>query len=208
MGEPDKKEVTELLLDWCGGDQDALASLMPLVYDELHRQAERFMRRERHDHTLQPTALVHETYLRLVDQNRVQWQNRAQFFGVATELMRRIVLKHARAHGTEKRGGQVRKVPLSDDVPDDDAKSAADLVALDAALDCLAEIDPQQSKILELRHFGGLTIEETAEYLGISATTVKRETRIAHAWLKRELSHNEGPPLGSDTDGRGHGTDP
>lgn len=192
MVELQKKDVTKLLLDWCGGDQEALASLMPLVYDELHRQADRFMRRERHDHTLQPTALVHETYLQLVDQNRVRWQNRAQFFGVATEIMRRIVLKHARAHGTEKRGGHLHKVPLDDELADGTEKSAADLVALDAALVRLAELDPQQAKILELRYFGGLTIEETAEYLGVSPTTVKRETRIAQAWLKRELSDNEG----------------
>ncbi len=186
MAETSTKDVTQLLLDWCGGDEDALASLMSLVYEELHRQAERFMRRERRGHTLQPTALVHETYLRLVDQNRVQWQNRAQFFGVATELMRRIVLKHARAHGAEKRGGQARRVTLDDELLQVD-RDAADVIALDEALHRLAEIDPQQSKILELRHFGGLTIEETAACLGVSPTTVKRETRIAHAWLRREL---------------------
>lgn len=180
-------DVTELLLDWCEGNEEALASLMPLVYDELHRQAQRFMRRERRDHTLQPTALVHEAYLRLVDQNRVRWQNRAQFFGVAAELMRRIVLKHARAHSTEKRGGQAMKVPLDDSLPEEIRQNATELVALDEALVRLADLDQQQSKILELRHFGGLTIGETAEYLGVSPTTVKRETRIAHAWLKREL---------------------
>ena len=181
------RDVTQLLLDWRDGDQEALASLMPLVYDELRRQAGRYMRRERRDHTLQPTALVHEAYLRLVDQNRVRWRSRAQFFGVAAELMRRIVLKHARSHNAEKRGGHARRVPLDDDLAAVD-KSVAELIALDEALERLAAFDPRQSKILELRYFGGLTIEEAAAFLGVSPATVKREARLAQAWLKRELT--------------------
>jgi RNA polymerase sigma factor (TIGR02999 family) len=187
MVETSSKDVTQLLLDWRDGDQEALATLMPLVYDELRRQAERYMRRERRDHTLQPTALVHETYLQLVDQNRVRWQSRAQFFGVAARLMRRIVLKHARSHNAKKRGGQAKKIPLDDDLAGVQ-KDAAELIALDEALDRLATFDPRQSKILELRHFGGLTIEEAAVCLEVSPATVKREARLAQAWLKRELT--------------------
>ncbi len=186
MVEDSSKDVTQLLLDWRDGDPEALASLLPLVYDELRRQAGRYMRRERQDHTLQPTALVHEAYLQLVDQNRVRWQSRAQFFGVAAELMRRIVLKHARSHNTEKRGGQAKRVPLQDNLAVE--KSAAELVALDEALERLAAFDPRQSKILELRHFGGLTIDEVAVFLDVSPATIKREARLAQAWLKRELT--------------------
>ena len=186
MVEDSSKDVTQLLLDWRDGDPEALASLLPLVYDELRRQAGRYMRRERQDHTLQPTALVHEAYLQLVDQNRVRWQSRAQFFGVAAELMRRIVLKHARSHNTEKRGGQAKRVPLQDNLAAE--KSAAELVALDEALERLAAFDPRQSKILELRHFGGLTIDEVAVFLDVSPATIKREARLAQAWLKRELT--------------------
>lgn len=187
MSQTSSKDVTQLLLDWRAGDLEALATLMPLVYDELRRQAERYMRRERRDHTLQPTALVHETYLQLVDQNRVRWQGRAQFFGVASELMRRIMLKHARSHNTEKRGGQARRVPLEDDLAAVE-KSADEIIALDEALKRLATFDARQSKILELRHFGGLTIEEAAECLDVSPATVKREARLGQAWLKRELT--------------------
>ncbi len=186
MVQAPSKDVTQLLLDWRDGDQEALSSLLPLVYDELRRQAGRYMRRERQDHTLQPTALVHEAYLQLVDQNRVRWRSRAQFFGVAAELMRRIVLKHARSHNTEKRGGQAKRVPLQDNLAVE--KSAAELIALDEALERLAAFDPRQSKILELRHFGGLTIDEVAVFLDVSPATIKREARLAQAWLKRELT--------------------
>ena len=192
MAQTSSRDVTQLLLDWRDGDQEALAVLMPLVYDELRRQAQRYMRRERHDHTLQPTALVHETYLQLVDQNRVRWQSRAQFFGVAAELMRRIMLKHARSHNTEKRGGRAQRVPLDDDLAAVE-KNAAELIELDRALDKLAAFDPRQSKILELRHFGGLTIEEAAVFLDVSPATVKREARLAQAWLKRELTAPRSP---------------
>jgi RNA polymerase sigma factor (TIGR02999 family) len=181
------RDVTQLLLDWCHGDREALDELMPLVYDELHRQAERFMRRERRDHTLQPTALVHETFLRLVDQNRVEWRNRAQFFGVAAQLMRRIVLKHARRRGAGKRGGEAVRVSL-DEAERAGEKSAADLLALDEALTRLAAIDPRQGRIVELRYFGGLTVEEAAACLDLSTATVKREARLARAWLQREMA--------------------
>ena len=179
------RDVTQLLVDWGQGNEGALAELMPLVYDELHRQAERFMRRERQDHTLQPTALVHEAFLQLVDQNRIEWQNRAQFFGVAAQVMRRIVLKHARKHNTAKRGGEAVRVPLDESVVAVE-KHAADLIALDEALNRLAEFDLRQSKIVEMRYFGGLTIEEVGMVLEISPATVKREMRIARAWLQRE----------------------
>ena len=187
MSEFPPRDVTQLLLDWCDGDHAALSRLMPLVYDELHRQAERAMRRERPDHTLQPTALVHETFLQLVDQNRIQWQNRAQFFGVAAQLMRRIVLKYARRQRTSKRWGQVIRVPFDDALASTE-KSAADLIALDEALERLSSFDPRQSRIMELRYFGGLTVEEAATCLDLSTATVKRETRIARAWLQREMT--------------------
>ncbi len=185
-----QRDVTQLLLDWCEGDQNALEHLMPLVYDELHVQAERALRRERRDHTLQPTALVNETFLQLVDQNRVQWRNRAQFFGVAARLMRRVVLKHARRHNADKRGGKAIRVPLDEAMATAD-RHAADLLVLDEALTRLAELDQRQSRIVELRYFGGLTVEEVAECLELSPATVKRETRIARAWLQREMTRRE-----------------
>ena len=184
-------DVTQLLLDWCEGDGDALEHLIPLVYDELHRQAERMMRRERQDHTLQPTALVHETFLHLVDQNRIQWQNRAQFFGVAARLMRRIVLKYARSYNTEKRGGKSVRVPLDDAMPRVDVR-APELLALDEALTRLSALDPRQGQIVELRYFGGLTIDEVAECLQLSSATVKREARLSRAWLQREMGREPG----------------
>ena len=183
------RDVTQLLLDWCDGDRAALDRLMPLVYDELHRQAERYMRRERDDHTLQPTALVHETFLQLVDQNRVRWQNRAQFFGVAAELMRRIVLKHARRLRAKKRGGRLLRVTF-DEALLPSHRRANDLLALDEALIHLTELDPRQGRIMELRYFGGLSVEEAASCLELSTATIKRETRIAQAWLSREMSRS------------------
>ena len=186
-------DVTRLLVDWCDGDQEALAQLIPLVYDELHRQAEGMMRRERQGHTLQPTALVHEAFLQLIDQNRIRWQNRAQFFGVAAQLMRRIVLKYARSQNTDKRGGQAVKVPLDEALARAEMR-APELIALDEALTRLATFDERQSKIVEMRYFGGLTIEEVAECLELSTATVKREARIARAWLQREMSRRATQP--------------
>lgn len=184
---PQPHEVTRLLLRWGGGDRQAFDALAPLVYDELRKMAGRYLRRERADHTLQSTALVHEAYLRLVDQNHVQWQNRAQFFGLAAELIRRILVDHARARQAAKRGGAVVRLTL-DEALDAAIPRNLDLVRLDDALKALAEFDPQQARAVELRFFGGLTIEETAEVLGVSTATVKREWTIAKAWLRRELT--------------------
>src|SRR5229473_5001122 len=157
--------VTDLLIAWSDGNKEALDELIPLVYDELRRQAARYLRRERAGHTLQTTALIHEAYLRLVDQTNVQWQNRAQFFGIAAQLMRRILVDHARTKKRAKRGGSDIRVPFEDAVAIDSAPEL-DVVALDEALKRLAEIDEQQGKIVELRFFSGLTVEETAEVLG------------------------------------------
>jgi RNA polymerase sigma-70 factor, ECF subfamily len=182
------QSVTELLKAWGDGDPAALDRLVPIVYGELHRQADRYLRRESPGHTLQPTALVNEAYLRLVDQHQARWQNRSQFFGVAAQLMRRILVDHARRHAAAKRGG-ASAVPVS---LDEEALEASggdvDLVSLDDALRRLAELDEQQARVVELRYFAGLGIEETAETLGISSATVKREWAMARAWLKRELS--------------------
>ncbi|CAN5221124.1 sigma-70 family RNA polymerase sigma factor [soil metagenome] len=179
--------VTQLLDRWSQGDQAALDELLPLVYDELHRLASSYLRRERADHTLQPTALVNEAYLRLIDQHQSHWQNRAQFFGVAAQLMRRILVDHARAHLARKRGGPQFAVSLNHadhfaEQPD------VSLLDLHEALSELAAIDPQQSRIVELKFFGGLTIEETAEVTGLSHATIEREWKLARAWLRRELS--------------------
>jgi RNA polymerase sigma-70 factor (ECF subfamily) len=178
--------VTQLLAAWSDGNQSARDELIPLVYAELHRVAQNYLRRERRGHTLQSSALVHEAFLRLVDQ-RVAWRNRAHFFGIAAQLMRRILVDYARSRGNEKHGGDQLHLEL-DDALDAAAERDADLVALDDALTDLAAIDPQQSRVIELRYFGGLTIEETAEALGLSDTTVEREWRLARAWLRRELS--------------------
>src|SRR5713226_7137525 len=181
------ENITDLLLKWSGGDATALEQLMPLVYDELRRLAVRYLRRERANHSLQPTALINEAYLRLVDQQKVEWQNRAQFFGLAARLMRNILVDHARSHQAAKRGGEQYSVSLSwaDRLSE---KPEVDLVALHETLERLAAHDPQKSRIVELRFFGGLTIEETAEVLDISHATVERDWKMARAWLRRELS--------------------
>ena len=181
------QDVTRLLLNWGAGDRQALDELTPIVYEELRRLASRYLRRERSDHTLQSTALVHEAYMRMVDQRNVRWQNRAQFFGLAAEMIRRILVDHARAHRAEKRGGEVVKLAL-DEALDAAAGRDLELVRLDDALKKLAELDPQQSRIVELRYFGGLTIEETAESLAVSPATVKRDWVVAKAWLRRQLT--------------------
>jgi RNA polymerase sigma-70 factor, ECF subfamily len=185
MTEPASKEVTQLLVDWSKGDREALDRLVPYVYDELHRLARHYMRRERVGHTLQTSALINEAYLRLVDQT-VAWKNRAHFFGIAARLMRQILVDHARAHKYAKRGGDAEQVSL-DKAANLAQSRAAELVALDEALNSLAAIDPQQARIVEMRFFGGLTIEETAEALGISHATVERDWSVARAWLTREL---------------------
>lgn len=174
--------MTRLLLRLTDGDRAVLDDLLPLIYSELRRQAANYLRRERVGHTLQPTALVHEAYLRLVDQTQVQWQNRAHFLGVAAQMMRRILVDHARQHQAEKRGGDFQKISLDENI-DVSGVRAADVVALDEALARLHELDPQKSRVVELRFFGGLSVEETAEVLGVSAPTVKRQWRMAKAWL-------------------------
>jgi RNA polymerase sigma factor (TIGR02999 family) len=186
-------EVTELLLRWSQGDADALQRLLPLVYDECRRIATRQLRGERREHTLSPTALVHELYLRLVDQRRTTWKNRAQFFGVAAQLMRRILVDHARRRLAQKREGSRMLVSLDAALGARDESHNADVLALDEALGRLAERDPDQERIVELRFFGGLTVEETAIVLGRSPRTVKREWQLAKAWLFRELQEGDDP---------------
>ncbi|MEO8505754.1 MAG: sigma-70 family RNA polymerase sigma factor [Acidobacteriota bacterium] len=192
----DPGAVTALLLRWQEGDQAALEQLLPLVYEELRRMASRQLRGERPGHTLQPTAVVHEAYLRLVDQRRIQWQNRAQFFGIAAQLMRRVLVDHARARQALKRGGLMP--PVSLDGFDPGAPSPglgfADLVDLDSALTRLAALDADQARIVELRFFGGLTVEETATLVGSSPATVKRDWSSAKAWLFRELGGRHDSP--------------
>jgi RNA polymerase sigma factor (TIGR02999 family) len=180
-----------LLLAWGNGDKAAGEQLLPAIYAELHRQATRAMRREADEHTLQATALVHEAYLRLVDQRRAEWHNRAQFFGVAAQVMRRILVDHARAQHATKRGGAMQQITLGDvvqTVSSQQDDSALDVLALHDALDRLAKMDPDQARLVELRYFGGMNIEETAEALGVSPATVKREWAVARAWLRREMS--------------------
>jgi len=180
-------EITQLLVSWSQGDQAAAEKLMPLVYQELRRLAKSYLRRERLNHTLQPTELVHEAYLRLVDQQRVSWQNRAQFFGMAATLMRHILVDHARERRAAKRQGKDYALSLSQ-ADRFSRQPDVNLLALDDALKDLAAIKPQHSRIVELRFFGGLTIEETAAVLGISHATVEREWSFARAWLRREIS--------------------
>src|SRR5579863_406968 len=191
MTAPSPQSVTQLLKAWGDGEQQALDQLISLVYAELHRLAHRYMRRERSGHTLQPTALVHEVYERLVDLKNVSWQNRAHFFGVSAHLMRRILVDYARSRRYTKREGQWRQVPLNEAValfPD----RQTDIVALDDALRALADIDPRKSHVVEMRFFGGLSIKEIAEVLNISMESVQRDWRLAKVWLLRELSQDTG----------------
>ena len=186
-GAPSSANVTGLLIAWSQGDEKALKRLMPVVYDECRRIAARQLARERRDHTLDPTALVHELYLRLVDQRRATWENRAQFFGIAAQIMRRILVDYARARQADKRGGSATFVSLAAAAETPDDSRVADVLAIDDALERLAADDPEQVRIIELRFFAGLTVEETARVLGRSPRTVKREWRVAKAWLYREL---------------------
>jgi RNA polymerase sigma factor (TIGR02999 family) len=184
------QNVTQLLVEGSKGNKEALDQLLPIVYDELRRQAARYLRQELPGHTLQTTALIHEAYIRLIDQRNVQWQNRAQFFGIAAQLMRRILVDHARTKKRAKRGGSNLRVSLNEALAATKG-SEVDLIALDQALDKLAEIDPQQSRVVELRFFSGLSVAETAEVLDISPATVKRDWSVAKAWLYREISGDE-----------------
>jgi RNA polymerase sigma-70 factor, ECF subfamily len=187
MTQPDKHELTQLLIAWSDGDQAALNKLTPLVYEELRRLARRYMSLEGKGHTLQTTALVHEAYLRLFNRQSVHWQNRAHFFAIAAQLMRCILVDHARGHAYQKRGGKAQMVSL-DEAAIISQERASEVIALDEALTALAAIDPQQSCIIELRFFGGLSVEETAEVLSLSPATIKREWSSAKLWLLREIN--------------------
>lgn len=181
-------DITALLIDWSNGDKAALDKLFPLVERELHRLAHSYMKRENPDHTLQTSALVNEAYLKLVDQRNTRWQNRAHFFGIAAQIMRRILLNYARDRNRMKRGGKAIQVSLSD-VAVVSAEKSEELLALDEALQRLTAFDERKGKVVELRYFGGLSVEETAEVLKISPVTVMRDWNIAKAWLARELEH-------------------
>ncbi len=183
--------LTKLLISYGEGNREALEQLLPEVYQELRRLAQSYMRRENSGHTLQATALVHEAFFRLIDQKAVQWQNRAQFFGVAAQLMRRILIDHARVRKAAKRGGSQAKIAFDEAVHWNEADTGPDLLALDTALEKLTTIDERQAKIVELRYFGGLSIEETAHVLSTSPATVKRDWTLAKAWLYRELGNVE-----------------
>jgi RNA polymerase sigma factor (TIGR02999 family) len=190
--DPDTAAITQWLLAWSDGHQEALGQLLPLVYRDLRRLAARYMRREPADHALQPTALVHEAYLRLVDQRQVQWRNRAHFFGMAAGMMRRILVDHARERLAEKRGGGLERVTLVDDQIAAEA-TGVDVLALHESLERLAAFDSRQAQIVELRYFGGLTIEETAEVVRTSVVTVWRDWTVAKAWLRADLSSPSRP---------------
>ena len=187
----ENEEVTLLLSALTRGDDGAASKLIPVVYAELRRLAGSYMRRERVDHTLQATALVHEAYLKLIEQRSANWQNRAHFFGVAAQLMRRILIDHARGHSRQKRGGEQKKVSL-DEAFVFSEKQADELLAVDDSLNRLAEIDPRQARVVELRFFGGLSVEEAAEVLGVSPKTIKRDWSVAKAWLYADLKERHG----------------
>lgn len=177
-----------MLREWSDGKQEALDALLPLVYDELHRQASRYLRRERIGHTLQTTALIHETYLKLIDQREVNWQNRAHFFGIAAQVMRRILVDYAKTRHRAKRGGIGENLPFEESRLAVSTEKSIDLVVLDEALTRLTVFDQRQARIVELRYFSGLSVEETAEVLRVSPATVKNDWRTAKAWLHREIT--------------------
>jgi RNA polymerase sigma factor (TIGR02999 family) len=187
MAKAAKSNITQLLVAWNGGDETAMQHLAPVVYRELHRLAARYMANERPGHLLQTTALVNEAYLRLVDWKAVRWQNRAHFFGMAAQMMRRILVDFARTQHRQKRGGAALHVSLSELAADAGSRRSADLIAIDDALTTLATLEPRLSRVIELRFFGGLSLEETAEVLRVSVGTVRRDWSLARAWLSREL---------------------
>ncbi len=191
MSDTSTHELTQMLIQLSEGKSQVVDDILPLIYDELRSLASNYLRRERSDHTLQPTALVHEAYLKLIDQTQVKWQNRAHFFGIAANIMRRILVDHARKHGADKRGGAAEKLPLEEEILIVSEGKSAELLALDEALKNLAKVDEMKSKIVELRYFGGLSVEETAEVLGVSEITVKRHWRMAKAWLYGQLSNEQ-----------------
>ena len=184
-------QVTRLLINWRHGDKAALDDLMPLVYHELRKLASGYLRSERRDHTLQPTALIHEAYLRMIDQDLPEWESRAHFYGVAARLMRQILVDHARGRRATKRGGVQPKVSLDDAPPIFTHEDATSLLMLDEALTKLAAFDERKSRVVEMRAFGGMSVEDTACALGVSEPTVKRDMRLAQAWLRRELELNQ-----------------
>ena len=187
--EAERHNITQMLQEWSEGNAQALDELMPLVYEELHRQASRYLRRERKDHTLQTTALIHEAYLKLIDQRDVRWESRTHFFAIAAQAMRRILVDYARAKQRSKRGGDDAKVSLEEEtILISTEGKGVDLIALDEALTRFAEIDPQQARVVELRYFGDLSLDETAEAMHISRATVAREWNTAKVWLHRELT--------------------
>lgn len=194
MSEPidatSRATITQLLIGYSKGDRSALDEMLPLVYNELKRLASYYLNREREGHTLQTTALVHEAYLRLVDQQQVNWKNRSQFLGIAAEMMRRILVNHARDRAVQKRGGDAKRVSLSI-VGESGNQPDIDLIALDQALNQLSELDARKARIVELKFFGGMTTEETAEVLGISTATVEREWNHSRAWLYRAITGNQ-----------------
>ena len=192
MKSPARHQITELLAEWREGNQSALDELYPLVYDELHRLARRYMSRERKDHTLQTTALINEAYVRLVDQKNVNWANRSHFFAISAQIMRRILIDHARRHAYAKRGGGAQQVSL-EEVAAITPDQGRELMRLDEALKSLAERDPRRSQVVELRYFGGLNNEEIAGVLHVSENTVTRDWNMARAWLYQQLSENAAP---------------
>jgi RNA polymerase sigma factor (TIGR02999 family) len=187
--DPEKQNITEILRQWSGGKQEALDQLMPLVYAELHRQAAQYLRRERANHTLQTTALIHEAYLKLIDQRNVNWESRTHFFAIAAQSMRRILVDYAKTRNREKRGGAEENLPLKEALQiQAKEEKTVDLIALDEALTKLSKIDEQQARVVEMRYFADLSLEETAEALGVSRATAARDWSVAKAWLLRELS--------------------
>jgi RNA polymerase sigma factor (TIGR02999 family) len=180
--------LTQMLREWGEGDAKVLDSLMPLVYEELRRQASRYLRKERANHTLQTTALIHEAYIKLIDQKSVEWQNRSHFFAIASVAMRRILVDYARERHREKRGGSAENLALDEALQISSDERSVDLIALDEALNRLAKLDKRQAKVVELRYFSGLSIDETAEILGVSNATVRLDWNLAKAWLKQEIT--------------------
>ena len=197
MNEPPPNEITERLIAWGAGDRAALDQILPIVYQELRRMAGNYLRQENPGHTLQPTALVHEAWLRLIDQARVDWRNRAQFFGVAAQMMRRILVDHAKAKHREKRGGEAVKLSL-DETINLSQERAADLLALDDAIGELTRVDERKSRVVELRYFGGFSVEETAQILGVSPETVMRDWKMAKAWLYQQIRQGTGGRAAND----------
>jgi RNA polymerase sigma factor (TIGR02999 family) len=187
-----KQDVTQLLIDWKNGEQAALEKLIPLVYEELRKIARNYLRYKSKDQTLQTTVLVHEAYLKLIEQNRVDWQNRLHFFGIAAHIMRRVVIDYARRNSRLKRGGEVVKISLEEEKIDVSDERSPVLLSLDEALERLAALDPQKARLVELRYFGGLSIEETAQVLEVSTATVTRQWRAVKAWLHKEIASSAG----------------